>query len=152
MSYVRFGKNSDVYVYGDVGGFISCCGCKLAKEHTAGPGASAKFYVARFLTSFVQLAEALIAIATLGFVHPSWSFTLILRWRWWSPPRYREDPKFGRYSDAIQHLREHRAAGHRVPQSAFNRLRLEMEDGDLFAPEYVEAVTPDADAWGEEED
>lgn len=29
MSFARFGPDSDVYVYSDVGGYIACCGCIL---------------------------------------------------------------------------------------------------------------------------
>ena len=32
MSYARFGRDSDVYVYPDVGGYISCCGCSLSRD------------------------------------------------------------------------------------------------------------------------
>lgn len=32
MSYARFGKNSDVYVYDDVNGYIACCGCILGDK------------------------------------------------------------------------------------------------------------------------
>ncbi len=30
MSYARFGPNSDVYVYEDVGGFLCCMRCDLS--------------------------------------------------------------------------------------------------------------------------
>jgi hypothetical protein len=30
MSYARFGWGSDVYVYMDVSGHLSCCGCSLS--------------------------------------------------------------------------------------------------------------------------
>ena len=29
MAYARIAKDSDVYVYEDYAGFISCCGCRL---------------------------------------------------------------------------------------------------------------------------
>jgi hypothetical protein len=29
VSYCRFSKNNDIYVYENVNGFISCCGCYL---------------------------------------------------------------------------------------------------------------------------
>ena len=29
MAYARIAKDSDVYVYEDMAGFISCCGCRL---------------------------------------------------------------------------------------------------------------------------
>lgn len=33
MSFVRFGEDgSDVYVYDDVGGYVTCCGCSLGRE------------------------------------------------------------------------------------------------------------------------
>lgn len=33
MSYARFGwDGSDVYVFLDVGGFLSCCGCGLSRK------------------------------------------------------------------------------------------------------------------------
>ena len=32
MSYVRFGKDSDVYVYHHYQGFLECCGCILDPE------------------------------------------------------------------------------------------------------------------------
>lgn len=31
MSYARFGERSDIYVYEHVGGFFECCACSLAK-------------------------------------------------------------------------------------------------------------------------
>ena len=32
MSYCRFSEDSGVYMYPHVGGFIECCGCRLAGE------------------------------------------------------------------------------------------------------------------------
>lgn len=32
MSYARFGDDSDVYVYADVGGYVACCGCILGDK------------------------------------------------------------------------------------------------------------------------
>lgn len=32
MSYARFGSDSDVYVYCDIGGYLCCCACRLASE------------------------------------------------------------------------------------------------------------------------
>jgi hypothetical protein len=29
VSYARFGKESDVYVYLDIDGYLCCCGCRL---------------------------------------------------------------------------------------------------------------------------
>ena len=39
MSYARFTKDSDVYVYLDVGGYLNCCACALRGDYT-----SEKFY------------------------------------------------------------------------------------------------------------
>jgi hypothetical protein len=32
MSYCRFSDESDVYVYSDVGGWLSCCSCALVDD------------------------------------------------------------------------------------------------------------------------
>ncbi|ROR97803.1 hypothetical protein EDD28_2412 [Salana multivorans] len=32
MSYARFGPSSDVYVYGDIAGYVACCGCILSDQ------------------------------------------------------------------------------------------------------------------------
>ena len=35
MSYVRFGDDSDVYVFDDLGGYLCCCGCQLSDPRTS---------------------------------------------------------------------------------------------------------------------
>lgn len=32
MSYARFGKHSDIYLFAHVGGYVQCCGCWLGDE------------------------------------------------------------------------------------------------------------------------
>lgn len=34
MSYCRFGRNSDVYMYEHVDGFIECCACNIGEPQT----------------------------------------------------------------------------------------------------------------------
>lgn len=54
MSYARFGwDNSDVYVFLDVGGYLTCCGCIL---EPSGPDPLA-FSSARFHTTAEMLAH-----------------------------------------------------------------------------------------------
>lgn len=75
MAYCRFGPSSSVYVFEHVGGFLTCCGCRLG--------------------DFFDTTSR---------------------------------------SEMIEHLNQHRSAGHTVPQFVLDML---AEDVDLFGDEYV---------------
>lgn len=47
MAYARFSKDSDVYVFLNVGGFLDCCGCSLHKN--------AKFYSVEELLQHLEV-------------------------------------------------------------------------------------------------
>jgi hypothetical protein len=81
MSYARFGPNSDVYVYADVGGYLNCCGCILSNNRTA-PSA------------------------------------------------------FDTTAEMLEHLEQHKAAGHQVPDYCISGLKEDAEENDKWLANY----------------
>ena len=75
MSYARFSKDCDVYIYDDYRYGLHCCGCKLKKPHG-----------------------------------------------------YANDIFHENYDLLIEHLHEHRKAGHKVPDYLFEILAEERDE------------------------
>ena len=109
MSYCRF-SSGDVYMYSHVAGFIECCACSLAPTEPANMGDLAAVLG-------VEQSEA---------------------------PELFEDfemngsLQFNTRSEALTHLQQHRDAGHKVPEYAFERLRKELEEEGENIPVYPE--------------
>jgi len=114
-------------MYGDVGGYITCCGCTLEKRyfHPLRSLAWAAYY-------FISFFICLIDVPTWGkikwpsflkfFMHIGSSITSI-------------DPKFYSYVTAISHLMDHIAVDHKVERSAISLLRKEMNSKHNFFTE-----------------
>lgn len=82
MSYIRFGVDSDIYIFDHVNGMVSCCGCFLNRP----------------------------AGETKGFGNSFYTDTL---------------------AEMIEHVKEHIAAGHDVPDYVIPLLEEEIEmEGD----------------------
>lgn len=95
MSYVRMGDDSDVYLIGTVrdASVIECCGCKFNTEKTQEEPA--------------WLVEK--------YPYPEhW-----IRGLWWL---VNPDPVFTSAAAVLQHLDAHRAAGHKVPERAYENI------------------------------
>lgn len=126
MSYCRF-SDGDVYMYHDVGGYVSCCVCRLTKELPEPWTEATRRHIARWAYDFADLFVTLGRVVSLGF----WRGHLPLTWALRSARTIsREpDPRLTTFQDALAHLYEHVAAGHSVPDYAFAALREEIETG-----------------------
>lgn len=94
MSYCRFGwDGSDVYVYADYRGQFCCCACSLNPSPP---------------------------IENEGIEPPEW-LSPLERMRWHGP-LFPDSTYVSTEQEMIDHLLEHRRAGHTVPQDAIDRL------------------------------
>lgn len=99
MSYCRF-SSGDVYMYPHAAGFIECCACSFAPTEPANMG---------------DLAAA------LGLEESD------------TPELYQDFDMYGSLqfntrSEALAHLQQHRDAGHKVPEYAFERMKKEIDE------------------------
>lgn len=113
MSYCRF-IEGDVYMYASVYGGIDCCACKSAgKVKTIfSPGAkiSSDDIRKRWAKDICDCDDQCDSCTIHGNVN------------------------FKTYEEAITHLEEHVAAGHEVPERAFERLRSDIENKRSLSP------------------
>lgn len=99
MSYARFGwDGSDVYVFLNVAGYFSCCGCQLIEREYV----ESKDYILGFYLKPINEEEA-------------------------SKPE-----SFYSTKEIIDHLEEHKKAGHYVPDSCIERILEEEEENDKW--------------------
>lgn len=144
MSYARtYPNRSDVYVFGSINGHLECCGCKIIPRNK--PTNVFMYHFVRWLSAWMGLLEEVIIILTLGYCFVSIGKFKFLMWSLQFGNNSFQSFTCKRYSEMITHLQEHRNKNQLVPQSAFDRLRREMLDGNLFAPEYVDN-TPEVEA------
>lgn len=106
MSYCRF-SDGDVYLYFDVGGYICCCACWLAPKVN---------------TIFTKGEKSLLGTSLEGPCKKCDGVGC-------DACQMHGNLEFFSYSDAIEHLEEHKGAGHEVPQYAFDMLLSEQEKG-----------------------
>jgi hypothetical protein len=103
VSYVRFSDESEVYLIGTKAEgdahVIECCGCRL----------TADVRKARTDEERAQVADISISLTEADPADLEWD---------WGPVQH-----FTAGPDALAHLQAHREAGHRVPDSAFDRIR-----------------------------
>lgn len=128
MSYCRWGPHSDVYMYEHVDGHVTCCYCRLRKVLPHPWWYEPLRRIRWWLVQWLDLITNLVTLATLTLWHLRFPF----HWHMWSA-RYAEpmedDPHFETYQGAFEHLQEHLAAGHKVPQYAFERLAEDIATG-----------------------
>jgi len=116
MSYCRF-ISGDVYMYPDVRGGITCCACRLADRVKTifTPGAleespeddPRREWAANICT---KCKDGCDACMMYGNMH------------------------FETYEEALKHLEEHKAAGHKVPSYAFEGIKRDMEERRPLKP------------------
>lgn len=116
MSYCRF-SSGDVYMYPHAAGFIECCACSFAPPEPANMGDLAALLGADENES-PELFEDFEINGSL---------------------------QFNTRSEALAHLQQHRDAGHKVPEYAFERLRKELDEEGETVP-----VIPDTELNNEE--
>lgn len=105
MSYCRF-SSGDVYMYSHAGGFVECCVCLLAPVEPS---------------NMSDLAEVLDMDKE---EHPELFEDFDMN----------GSLQFNTRTEALEHLEAHRAAGHKVPEYAFERLRKELEEEGEHIP------------------
>jgi len=113
MSYARFGEYSDVYVFAHVGGGFECCGCRISKPvksvFTCG-------YKDHPLFGDVEPCEHCNGDGCEHCMMPG-------------------NTRLNTRSEMISHLKEHKKAGHKVPNYTINRLKEEIKtEGETNEP------------------
>jgi hypothetical protein len=104
MSYCRFSKNSDVYLYPSVNGGIVCCSCSLSPLTNTIWTKGGDTFLGKNIPPCKDCG---------GVGCPSCQM--------------HSDTTIHSLDDAIKHLREHKKAGHKVPSYAINRLKEEIK-------------------------
>lgn len=106
MAYCRFNDSSDVYMYYDFKGYIQCCFCLLApREDTIFTKGKDNHWLFGKINPCEQCGGS-------GC----------------SDCQAHTSQKFSTFSAAIEHLYEHRAAGHLVSSKALDRLEEDMKE------------------------
>jgi hypothetical protein len=112
MSYCRFSEG-DVYLFPISSGGIECCTCRLTPRNVE--------------TIFTKgIDEGNPSFSFWGKITPCEK----CGGKGCSGCMMNNDVHFDTHAEAIAHLEEHRAAGHVVPEYAFERLRQEMKAAD----------------------
>lgn len=116
MSYVRFGADSDVYVYPHVGGGFECCGCRLAEK------------IKTIATEGCKADPLFGDMEPCGKCNGKGCDACMMHGNF---------PRLQTRSEAIAHLQDHIKAGHKVPDYAIEGLQQELsEEGEENSPLY----------------
>lgn len=118
MSYCRF-IEGDVYMYASVYGGIECCACRLAEKVNTifSPGTNLaeddprREWVEGNICDCDDACDKCTMHGNL---------------------------KFKTHEEALAHLEEHKAAGHKVPTRAFKALKRDIEENHQLDPCYCE--------------
>lgn len=111
MSYCRF-SSGDVYLYPSIYGGIECCACRLAD------------LVDTIFTKGLPEDDPRLKLFGLEPNTPHDK----CKGKGCESCMMHGNLNFTSRSDAIKHLEEHKKAGHKVPEHAFEYLREEMEE------------------------
>ena len=133
MSYCRFSDNSDVYMYLNVGGWVSCCGCGLAEKlHVPWRMRLTKRWW-MWVASLFGLLTNLIEVVSATFIYsPGFKIQMkLLGKRAIGGPERAPDPQFQTFLEALDHLATHVMEGDMVPETAFASLKDEIQTGKL---------------------
>ena len=117
MSYCRF-SNGDVYMYPSTKGGIECCACRLADKvvtiFTPGVIDETDFRWDLLVGGGDLVCKKCESGCDECMMHGNITFNS--------------------YQDALDHLYEHRKAGHSVPDYAFEYLKKDMEESKSLEP------------------
>lgn len=117
MSYCRFGDDSDLYIYGHVGGWFECCACGLAELQKT-----------IFTTG---LNEDDPRIGLFGEIPPCEK----CNGEGCEICMMPGNAKFETRTELIDHVKEHIKAGHKVPEYVIEQLEKELkEEGEMMEP------------------
>ena len=122
MSYCRF-SSGDVYMYPSTQGGIECCACRLADKVKTifSPGVELNEKQKQFRDAYGEMCSCDDSCDKCTMYGSQ---------------------TFNTYQEAIDHLHEHRKAGHSVPDHAFEFLQKDMEEERSLEPLLCECGKP----------
>jgi len=151
MSYARFGKDSDVYIYQHINGKLTCCSCKLPEyNETKIRLRWFRWYFARWIVDIVGFFTSILAVLSLGFYREferklffinrgmGLELWLLFNWEWARSPNQHTDFECVTRPQMLKHIIEHKKAGHKVPHHTTKRLKKEINEilGDTVEDYY----------------